>query len=244
MSLFLALTGFLVSAAGPEDFSLTIPVSPETPEGRRLVALRAIEICGARYPQLGRYRFTGSERVAPDGSRSGSFDVRQELTCFTTRPAEPAEAPAPADWRASAQDESAVRAATMAYFGATDAGDAARIHAMLSAERRSGDSLAERAAALRAFRDQAGTPGTHRILALTWYVNPVGAPRPGIYVAADYERAYSGLLANCGYLVWFREADGRYVLVREESAVVARGTIGDGPDELARARALARCRGN
>lgn len=244
MSLILALAGWAAVAAGPDDFTMTIPVSPETPEGRRLIALRAIEICRGRYPLLARYRFSGNERVAPDGSRSSSFEVNQEMTCSDAPPAPSADRPAPADWQASPGDEAEARAATLAYFRAVDAGDAARVYGMLSADNRATETLEDRTETIRAFRAQAGTPGAHRIVALTWYVNPPSAPRPGIYVAADYERSYSGLLVNCGYLVWFREGPGRYALVREETGIVARGSIPDTPADLAQARAMARCRAN
>ena len=233
----------MAAAAGPDDFTLTIPVSPESPEGRRLIAIRAMEICGARYPDLARYRFTGNERIASDGTRSSSFEVHQQLTCSDAPPpAARAEAPAPAGWQATAGDEAAARAATMAYFAAVDAGDADRVYAMLDEGQRAMETREARGEALRAFRAQAGRPGTHRIVALTWYVNPPGAPRPGIYVAADYERSYSALLANCGYLVWYRDASGRYSLMREENGIIARGSVPDTPVDLAQARALARCR--
>jgi hypothetical protein len=242
MSLIFGLLGSLAALAGPDDFSMTIPVSPETPEGQRLIALRAVQICGSRYPRLTRYRFTGSEHASPAGARTSSFQVHQELTCTDTPPAAGTDTPAPSDWQASAQDEADVRAATMAYFGAVDAGDAARLHGMMSTERQADESLESRTEALRAFREEAGTPGTHRIVALTWYVNPQNAPRPGIYVAADFERAYSGLLINCGYLVWFREAGGRYTLVREENNVVARRNVSDATVDLAQLRAMTHCR--
>jgi hypothetical protein len=243
MSLIFGLIGWAAARAGPDDFTMTIPVSPETAEGQRLIAVRAIEICGSRYPRLSRYRFVGNEQVAPDGTRGTStFEVSQELTCSDTPPAPPAEAPAPAGWQASARDEADARAATMSYFAAVDAGDAARVHAMMPPTRQAEEAVADRAEAMRAFLAEAGTPGTHRILRLTWYVNPAGAPRPGIYVAADFERAYSGLLAVCGYVVWYREEAGRYSLMREETGVVPREN-GGSPADLAQARALAGCRG-
>jgi hypothetical protein len=228
--------------AGPDDFRLTIPVSPETAEGRRLLAERAGQICAGRYPVLARYRFSGREQVGPDGRRGGLYDVSQELGCAGRPPPVSVETPAPADWRASENDEADARAATERYFAAVDAGDPARVHAMWSASQQAATSLEQRAAELRGFRAQAGRPGRHLIAGLTWYVNPDGADRPGIYVAADYERGYSGLYVNCGYLVWFREAPGRYELIREETGIVGAGDAPNSPEEVAQVRSLARCR--
>ncbi|HYI48075.1 MAG TPA: hypothetical protein VEX35_06375 [Allosphingosinicella sp.] len=227
---------------GPDDFRLTIPVSPETAEGQRLLAERAREICAGRYPVLARYRFSGREQIGPDGRRTGEFEVSQELSCADRPPPASVDPPAPADWRATERDEADARAATERYFAAVDAGDAARVHAMWSAGRQAATPLEERAAQLRGFRAQAGRPGRHLIARLTWYVNPDGADRPGIYVAADYERSYSGFFVNCGYLVWFREAPGRYELIREETGIIGAGDAPNTPEGIARARSLARCR--
>lgn len=245
MSLIVGLLGLVIAAGGPDDFTITIPISPETPAGQLLIARRAMDICGTRYPIAGRYRFVGNEHVAPDGVRGASaFEVRQELTCSDTAPAPPAGRLAPAGWQASARDEADVRAATMSYFAAVDAGDAARVHAMMPPTRQAEETVAARAEAMRSFRAEAGTPGAHRILRLTWYVDPAGAPRPGIYVAADFERAYSGVLAVCGFVVWYREEAGRYSLTREETNIAARGSGTDTPAARAQARAMARCRDN
>jgi hypothetical protein len=228
--------------AGPDDFRLTIPVSPETDEGQRLLAERARQICVGRYPVLTRYRFSGREEVGSDGRLTGQFDVHQELSCADRPPPVAVETPAPADWRATERDEADARAATELYFAAVDAGDAARVHAMWIASQQAATSLEERATELRRFRAQAGTPGRHRIARLTWYVNPPGADRPGIFVAADYERAYSGFFVNCGYLMWFREAAGRYALIREETGILAARDAPSTPEGIAQARSLLRCR--
>jgi hypothetical protein len=233
----------LLLAIGPNNFTATLPISPELPEGQRLLAQRALEICAGRYPQLGRYRFEGTEQVTPGGGRTGSFSVEQELTCLDTPPpaAWPAEQPAPTDWQPSAADERQVTELTRRYFTLVDAGDAERVHQLWSAGNRAETPLPERAAAIREFRLQAGAPGPHRIAGLSWYVNPAGAPRPGVYVAADYERSYAGLAVNCGYLVWFREPDGNYSLIREENNSTARQEREPMPDQVEELRALMRC---
>ncbi|HYI64257.1 MAG TPA: hypothetical protein VEW71_05160 [Allosphingosinicella sp.] len=242
MALIPILLGYAAAALGPDDFTIMIPVSPETLEGQRLVAARAREICGSRFPLPSRYSFSGREMISPEGVRQSVFEVSQELTCSDRPPdAAAAEPPAPADWRASDQDDTDVRAATMGYFAAVDAGDAARVHAMWIEAERAARPLEARVEALRRFRSLAGAPGAHRIVRLTWYVNPQGAPRPGIYVAADYERAYAGLHFNCGYLIWFREAAGRYALTREETSSFHRGDSSATPGNIAEARHIGRC---
>lgn len=233
-----------LAQAAPTEFTMTLPVSPETPEGQRLIAQRAIEFCAGRFPQLIRYRFTGDETIAPDGTRQSRFEVRQELTCLDSPPPPPQLAPlSPPDWRPSEEDERAVRTLTERYFAMVDRGDAEGIHQLWSEGERAAVSVEERAAQLEAFRRQAGTPGRHRLVRLTWYVNPQNAPARGIYVAVDFERTYDGLLLNCGYVVWFRDTADHYVLLREESNTLARSDSDGSPQSLAEARRLMQCEG-
>jgi hypothetical protein len=85
------LLGLAAAALGPNDFTISMPVRPETPEGQRLIAVRAREICGARFPLLGRRHVSRLERDGPQGSWQIGFEVRQELTC-----SDPPPAPVPA----------------------------------------------------------------------------------------------------------------------------------------------------
>jgi hypothetical protein len=196
--------------------------------------------------RLGRYQFSGSEQVLP-GRAVGlppRFAVEQEVSCTDDPPPPVAEAvaePVPADWRPTIEDERSVLALTNRYFALIDAGDAAAVHQLWVSSEQAATPLPERAASIEQFRREAGTPGQHRVAALTWYVNPDGAPRPGVYVAADYERSYAGLHLSCGYVVWYREGEGRYLLVREETGMVARSAGEMAPERLAEVRTLMRC---
>lgn len=229
----------LSMAIGPDDFTFVMPVSPETGEGQRLIAVRAIEICNGRYPQLGRYRFSGLEQLSSSNPQPARFEVRQELSCLDAPPKPPsAEQPVPADWQPSAEDIRLVNEQTWRYFAAVDAGRSHQIEAMLNRGLREADTPEQRSADLAQFRRDAGTPGPHRIIKLTWYVNRDQAP--GVYAAVDFERSYSGMLGNCGYLIWFREAAGRYVLSRIESSQAMRqdSRPTPSPEQL---RAMLRC---
>jgi hypothetical protein len=228
-------------ALGPNDFTITIPISPDTPEGQRLVATRAQEICGSRYPIGGRYRFTGDERISPQGDRLSSFQVRQELTCSDTPPFAPSGDRAPDGWQPSERDTREILALSQRYFAAVDGGDAEAAHAMWSVDQQAETPVAERRRGIEEFRRQAGPSGADPRMRLTWYVNPDGAPRPGIYVAADYERSYANLALNCGYLIWYREGDARYRLTRQENTIVARTATPLSAEQLAPVRQQSRC---
>lgn len=223
----------------PGTLVMELPVSPETPEGELLVAQRAIAHCAGKYPLIGRYRFEGTQ---VQGAAGAKYRYETEISCLD-RPPERAPATAaavPADWKASAQDVERLEAATRAYFAAVDAGDIARIESMMTAGQRDVSTTADRRATNAEFRRAGGRPGEHRIVRITWYVNPPGA-EPGAYAAVDFDRRYAKLAVSCGYVAWRREGDGSYRLVREEIGQAPR-TASMSPGEMSRLRAMLRCR--
>ncbi len=236
MSALIALA--LFASNQPATFVLELPVSPETPEGQRLVAARALSHCAGKFPVIGRYRFEGTEAV---GTGAPRFRFEAEISCTDGPPPPPSGAAAlKPDWKPSAEDDRRVEAATRAFFAAVDAGDVARLESMMSAGHRETSTAADRRAANSEFREAAGRPGEHRIVRTTWYVNPPGV-EPGAYAAVDFDRQYEKLAVSCGYVAWHRRPDGSYVLVREESGHAPR-TASTSPDEIVRLRTMLRCR--
>lgn len=227
----------LLIAQQPLPLVMEMDVSPETDAGRSQVALRAVEMCAGRYPQLGRYTFEGEARSNAD---AGRFVYRGELTCLDRPPATDPGAPLPADWQPAPSDEAAARTATMAFFAAVDRNDVSAWEAMMTPSYRGTGTTDERVARLAQFHREAGAPGHHRIIRTTWYVNPPGVP-PGAYVAVDFDRSYAGLSVSCGYVAWHRQANGRLLLVREESGNAPR-VEGMSSEQRAEIRRQLRCR--
>ena len=54
-----------------------------------------------------------------------------------------------------------------------------------------------------------------RLTRMTWYDNPPDAELPGIVVALEYSTPSSGAGIQCGTLMWHRESDGDFTLVRD-----------------------------
>jgi hypothetical protein len=236
--LSVAIALALFASSQPATLVLELPVSPETPEGQRLVAAGALSHCRGKFPVIGRYRFEGTEAV---GTNAPRFRFEAEISCTDTAPPPPSAVAAPrADWQPSAEDSRRVEAATRAYFAAVDAGDVARLESMMSTGHRDTSTAADRRAANAEFRQMGGRPKEHRILRTTWYVNPPGV-EPGAYVAVDFDRQYENLAVSCGYVAWHRQPDGSFLLVREESGHAPR-TASTSPDEIVRLRAMLRCR--
>lgn len=125
-------------------------------------------------------------------------------------------------WRPSAADNRAVLAATRSWFAARDQARYGDAYAMLSEGMKAAAPFEDWREAARRFGEKAGTVRDRRITRLSWYVDPPSAPAPGLYVAADFSADFADLEFVCGYVVWHREADGAWRVVREEQNILDR----------------------
>lgn len=223
-----------VREIGPGHFELTVVIEGTTDPavGKAALEPKANALCGTKHPHWGHYEFEGRQPAAvePRATASPSLWYRHEITCETsppkpeTFPAVPAAPEAPP----TPADEALIRARTEAYLAAKDAGDYAAAHAMIDGSMRDDFTPGAMAASRTPFNASAG-PGVEReVIRLTWYDDPAGAPMPGRYVAADYRATFPSGAFYCGYLVWVRQYDGAYLVVREEQGLAT-------PDVVAQA---------
>ena len=111
-----------------------------------------------------------------------------------------------------------------AYFAAKDGGRYEAAYAAFAASVRAYLTLDLYSAQSAAFNAAAGNGGERRIVRLTWERDPPDAPAPGLYVAADFVSRFPNLRLHCGYLMWHREADGAFRIVREEQSFLEEAT--------------------
>ena len=123
-----------------------------------------------------------------------------------------------------AATQAAVRDASYAYFVAKDAGRFDAAYAFFAPSVRAYLSPDLFRSQTAAFNVAAGAPGERRVVRLTWERDPADAPAPGLYVAADFVARFPNLRLHCGYLMWHREADGRFKIVREEQSFIDEAT--------------------
>lgn len=239
----LALATPAAASEADKSFTMTMSVRPDTAEGQMLLAKEAYRRCAPLSPQPGRYQFEGVKQLGSKTPKPVKWKARQEFTCGSAPPTL-AQTPAAADpnWQPTPAIDRAIRDATVRYFALVDAANGVQAHSVWSASNQTMTPLAERQANLESSRKTSGEPLGHRIAKLTWYVNPEGADTPGLYVAVDYEKRYRNLAASCGYLMWFQEPGGRFVLVREESGTITKAQAAAMPPNiLAEVRTQMRC---
>lgn len=117
----------------------------------------------------------------------------------------------------------AVTEQSYAYFTAKDGGRYDRAYAQIDGVMRSYLTPEIYRAQAEQFNREAGRVSERRVTRLTWYRDPPGAAEPGIYVAADFRSRFANIDLHCGYIMWHRDKDGRFRIVREEQSFIDNG---------------------
>jgi hypothetical protein len=235
---------------GGGRYTLTTTLSGTTDpaHGQLAIVPTAEELCGDLHPHYRHYRF-GSSAPSRAAGASGpaSLNYEQDIECRDQpqQVVETASAPVPPapSTPPTSEDESLIRERTLAYLRAKDAADADTVYAMLSGEMAgyaSAEAWKETRSALNA---RLGAGGEAAVVRITWYDDPQNAPTHGRYAAADYRVDYPSEAFTCGYVVWLRQSDGGYLVVREEEGQATPDVIADSsPEQRLTMRAQLQCR--
>jgi hypothetical protein len=205
---------------------------------------KAVEVCGTRNALFGKYEFESMTAIEPDTGEKKPFILRQEVSCT--------DGPAPAtsitstknrdtQWRPTPEQQREVERLSYAFFAAKDTGKYAEAYAMQSDSQKRSMTLDNWASLNAKFAETSGAVQSRQLKKITWYKDPP-APEPGVYAAADYVSRFANIDIHCGYLVWHQQADGAFLLKREEQNFIDKTTQQKlKPDVLAKARAQMGC---
>ena len=234
---------------GHYTLTTTLAETVDPSHGQLAVVPTAEALCGDLHSHYGRYRFESTAPVVVPAQAQATAQLRysQDIQCLDTpeaaapTPANPVP-PAPVTPPGEA-DAALIQRRTAEYLRAKVAADAGATYAMLSESMRSYGSPAEWVAARNTFNAKAGAGAVPTVLRLSWYDNPPSAPTPGRYVAADYRVDYPSTAFTCGYVVWLLQADGNYLVVREEEGRMTPDIMATlTPEQRLAVRAQLQCR--
>lgn len=120
--------------------------------------------------------------------------------------------------------EQEVSKASYEYFRLKDGGDYGAAYALFAPSVKTYLTRDLYTSQSSQFNVEAGKAEERRVVKLTVYHDPPDAPAPGLYVAADFVARFPNIYLHCGYLMWHREKDGKFRLVREEQSFIDKGT--------------------
>jgi len=212
-----------VEPLGDNSFRLVLKSlrSNSVDAGQAELLPKARELCGTKAVGYGRYEFEFSEPLTPSPANRPLLLLRQQINC--------GDAAAPAaivstgnkdrDWRPSDAEAQAVERRTYAYLSAKDKGDYRQAYSFFSPTQKETVSYDRWASSLETFNTRAGPVRSRKIRKITWYKDP---PRtsPGIYAAVDLTSEFENVEIHCGYVAWYEQPDGSFLLVREEENMI------------------------
>lgn len=136
-----------------------------------------------------------------------------------------------ADVRAAgAKEEKRIERATYDYLSLKDAGNYKDAYALLAESLKAKIAFEDWRASGEGFNALAGSVKKREIIKITWYKDPPSGS-PGIYAAADFDSVFDNIGIHCGFVVWRKEADGSFRVVREEQNYIDRKTLQGLDDE-------------
>jgi len=231
-------------AADKYLLQLVGPASLTEIQSHARVAETASAVCKTMNPVLGVYRYETTQRVDATVASEGSNSLRfmQELACEAkARPSPVERRPTLQSAEESRDVQQQIRTRSETYLKLLADGLLDDAYDQVDGEGMGVDAATWKSQK-RSFQALAGRAVHLSVVKITVYDNPPAAARPGLYVAADYVNEYQNMPLHCGYLMWFREANGQFRIAREEVGYMTAEELKKlPPAQLATTRRQLRC---
>lgn len=153
----------------------------------------------------------------------------------------PARPGSPASWQPTASQKSRIEELSKAYFADKDAARYREAWQHLGAGLRQQWTFEQWRDAAAGSASRAGVVQQRDLKKVTIYRSSQSGT-PGTYAAVDFSGRFSNADTYCGYLVWSEQADGSFLLMREEENFIYKATEARlTPDQRAKIRGTYRC---
>jgi hypothetical protein len=213
--------------------------------GQQELLGKAQELCKPGSAAFGKYQFETKEPLSASASSQRLLVLRQEIACTAamTGAAAPAaqDKPGPSFQASALQIERVTRQSTL-YFAAKDGQRYGQAYAQLSPIQKEALPYERFTSLAISFNASSGAVEQRAIKKLSWYVNPPQVA-PGVYVAVDVVSRFANIPLHCGFIAWQEQADGSFLLVREEQNYIDAATFANmKTEDIDKARVQFTCR--
>lgn len=223
----------------------------EIDQAQAAIGSYAVQVCEGKYPLFGKYTFNSTENVASASadekeSLPSSFSFIQEIECVEAPPEKPEGRRIDISKEQEESIKIKVANLTIDYLLAKESGRFREAYDSLGSEMKdiTGYTAWEKRESTY-FTEKLGGLISRDIWNTTVYNNPPNAPKPGIYIAIDYENKYELAPIHCGFIVWYMPTLdlSEISIMREEYGRISkRETQNSTPELLKKMRAEMKCR--
>lgn len=233
-----------VDRIGADQFRIRITfpgvVTPD--QAQQMLTEVGASLCNGQAPAWGHYKFETQEPISGAHPAPASTKFEQDLGCNTGMAESKPGTPAPKT-PADDAERRAIEVRTLDYLLKKDQGDFVAADAMFEVDAIASFDRATWRDARRSFNRDAGMPAARAVVDITFYDDPADAPTLGRYAAVDYRARYNSQAFYCGYVVWLRQADGGYRLVREDESLATDAIVrASSEEQLASLKGQPGCR--
>jgi hypothetical protein len=204
----------------------------------------AVQLCKGKKPLYGKYKFESTEPVSNEGE-GAKYYFLQRITC-----ADEVSGKVRIDKPTLSQDqEEMIKASTREhtddYFSAKENGNFRTVYEMLTPEMQQISDYPSWVHREDSHYKKLGKLISRDIKQITIYNNPENSPKPGLYLAADYESKYEKSTIICGFVIWYLPEvnSNEYRVMREEYGSINKENMEKmKPEELQNVRSKIGCK--
>ena len=217
--------GIEVASLDDRRFELTLRSDNELSiqDAQSLLIEAAVEACAGLMPRFNTYKFTSSAPVhGSERNIETTFEFVQTFDCV------PEEKPSAPVAGRTIGDEDRERIAkeranaTESHFQDLTNGQFETAYGRYSSYMKGVLPYEKWQEKNQVFYTESGSLIAGGVWNVTVYVDPASAPKPGFYVATDYQFEYENFAFRCGYIVWYSEDREHYEIMRQEDGHVPR----------------------
>lgn len=178
----------------------------EAPNAQAAIYESAVQVCNGKKPKFGKYEFESKEPISNKKAKS-TFYFKQVFTCSNEVYAATKAATKNEKSNLSSAQVDSIKAKarefTNKFLSAKRRGNYREAYELLTPGMKSTSNYVDWEKKEADYRDLSGEFASRNIWRITIYDNPENSPKPGIYIAADYESEFNNIPVHCGYVIWY-----------------------------------------
>lgn len=180
----------------------------------------AKEICKDLIPALSKYEFKSFSELASNEKATDleEFYFLQHVKCAEEIPVSVAEPILELSELQERTLKGSVKNLTLQYLLDKNKAKYSKAYSMLTVNMQELSSFEKWKRRESNFTQQVGNVLHTDVWRMTIYNNPSNSPRPGVYIAADYESEFENSPVSCGFVIWFASNENleTFRVMREE----------------------------